>query len=247
VNASCEDHLEVVLVVVEEDFVPVDGDDVRVICFTAAVRDDDIEDDLASAEVDALASWARIDKMLEASAEPIVRVDGGSVNDVPVGSGTMTVTVFLESPALDVFAGDLVVVVTFLQPVIPCWAPVALMIDRASALLVQARNVPLDFTKGKAKHESDFPPEHFFVSQLPLFEHWAGSPVTQAVSVGLQESVVFKVKNSAFSACAAMPFCKRAFASSAVGADDTNGIIRKTEIQRELMICIRSWKDIPKG
>jgi len=41
-----------------------------------------------------LASAARIDRMLEASEEPMVRVDGGRATDFPAGNAIVTVTVF---------------------------------------------------------------------------------------------------------------------------------------------------------
>lgn len=168
-----------------------------------------------------MASAARIDRMLEASEEPMVRVAGGRATDFPAGNAIVTVTVFPLSGAVELPFDD--EGVAFLQPVRPPWAPVALMIDSASTLLVQARNIPLDLTNGKAKHDLDFPPEHFSVSQAPFLEHWAGNPDTQATALALQRSVAFKVINSALSCCAAMPFCNSALASSVVGADDANG------------------------
>jgi len=107
------------------------------------------------------------------------------------------------------------------------------MIDSASALLVQARNVPSDLTNGKAKHDLDFPPEHFSVSQIPFLEHWAGNSDIQAMALVLQRSVAFKIINSALSCCAAMPFCNSVLASSVVGADDANGTAERTNRQKE--------------
>ena len=76
--------------------------------------------------------------MLEASEDPIVRVEGGRATDVPAGKAIVTVTVFALPVAVELPSDD--EDVPFLQPVIPPWAPVALMIDIASILLVQARN-----------------------------------------------------------------------------------------------------------
>jgi hypothetical protein len=219
---------------------------------------DDVEE-LEAEEVEGLPPPKRLDRRLVASSGVRVVVKVASVmvaegkrvmvtaDDPVVPEGNWdAVEVGTEQPAPverddvpEMGVGSLLLlhVVAFVSvPKMPPVAPVAAITDAALASLVQVNNTPSALTDGMAKQFCEFAQRPLDVSQVPLTQV-AMEFSTQAASPALQGSVAVRFWNMLLSLWASWPFCKRAAASSAAGAERTS-VVTKLAKTKEIKYCI---------